>query len=172
MDLILKASSSSSSQQKKYFLFIIFHFRGGSVLKAWMGEIRDREETEVLSLSDIISIRPQPCVGSVMAEIKTKTASILNICDSLQRCAMFLGGYFNLNIETHNLSAGWTRLTTAHYCYSQHWRGASDTKSRYLFISIVGSLRTSDCRVISSETAALRLSSSSTTTALKISVIR
>ena len=99
MDLILKASSSSSSQQQKYFLFTILHFRSGSVLKAWLGEIRDREETEALSLSDIISIRPQPGVGSVMAEIKTKTASILNICDSLQRCAVFLAGYFNLNIE-------------------------------------------------------------------------
>merc|ERR1719410_2422259 len=59
--------------------------RSGSVVKSWLREIRDREETEVLSLSDIITIRSQPSVGLVLTEIQTKTATILNICDSLHR---------------------------------------------------------------------------------------
>ena len=41
-------------------------------------------------MSDIIAIRAQPSVGSVLAEIQTKTATILNICDSLHRCLVVL----------------------------------------------------------------------------------
>ena len=89
MDVILKASSSSSSPHQEYFVFMIYISRSGSGLKFWLREIRDSEETEVAALSDITSIKPG--VGSVsqtLAEIKTKTATILNICDSLQRCVV------------------------------------------------------------------------------------
>ena len=89
VDVILKASSSSSSPHQEYFVFMIYISRSGSGLKFWLREIRDSEETEVAALSDITSIKPG--VGSVsqtLAEIKTKTATILNICDSLQRCVV------------------------------------------------------------------------------------
>ena len=70
------------------FLKLCFHcFRWSSSVKSWVHSLRDEEEGESMGDHDTLcsSVRPETGVKLRLRQIQTRTRSVLNICDKLQR---------------------------------------------------------------------------------------